>query len=265
MHPVALNARNPGPMTGGGNWTWLLPGRIPTLIDAGTGHPRHIDSIAGALKAQPLAQVLVTHAHSDHASGAPAIAERMRSVRFCKMPWPERDSRWPAPWEPLSDGDAVEAGDTSLTVLHTPGHAPDHLCFWHEESRTLFGGDLAINGTTVYIPAASHGDLGAYLASIEKVLALQPARILPAHGTVIHDPVAVLRRYLLHRQEREQQILDLVTQGVETSDAIAGVLYRGLGDPLMSRAREMVGAHLIKLERDGKVIRRDEAWHMIGE
>ncbi len=250
-------------MTGGGNWTWLLTGRIPTLIDAGTGHPRHIDSIAEALKGQPLAQVLVTHAHSDHMSGAPALAERMPGARFFKMPWPERDDRWPAPWEPLAEGDRVDVGDTSLTVVHTPGHAPDHLCFWHDESRTLFGGDLAIKGSTVYIPAAYHGDLAAYIASIEKVIALEPVRILPAHGTVIHDPVPVLRRYLLHRHEREEQILDLVKQGVETPDAIAAVLYHGLSDALMIRAREMVGAHLIKLERDSRVIRRDEAWHMI--
>lgn len=264
MHPVALNARNPGPMTGGGNWTWLLTGRIPTLIDAGTGHARHIDSIAEALKGRPLAQVLVTHAHSDHASGASALAGRMSGARFLKMPWPERDARWPAPWEPLSDGEVVDAGDTSLTVLHTPGHAPDHLCFWHEESRTLFGGDIAIKGTTVYIPSAHHGDLAAYIASIERVIALQPVRLLPAHGSVITDPVTVLRRYLVHRQEREEQILALVMRGIGTPDAIAAGLYRGLSDERMMRAREMVGAHLIKLEREGRVIRRDDAWHMIG-
>lgn len=250
-------------MTGGGNWTWLLRGRVPTLIDAGTGQPRHIDSVAEALKGVSLAQVLVTHSHSDHASGAPAIAERMPGARFFKMPWLERDIRWPAPWEPLADGDVVEAGDTSLTVLHTPGHAPDHVCFWHEESRVLFGGDLAIKGTTVYIPAAHHGDLAAYIASIERVIALQPARLLPAHGAVIDDPVTVLRRYLVHRREREDQILDLLRRGTTTVDAIAADLYRGLSDALMIRAREMVGAHLIKLERDGKVIRRDDAWHMI--
>ncbi len=263
MNPIALNARNPGPMTGGGNWTWLLNGRVPTLIDAGTGHLRHIDSIAEALKGRPLAQVLVTHAHSDHASGAPALAERMPGARFLKMPWPERDARWPAPWEPLSDGDVVDAGDSSLTVLHTPGHAPDHLCFWHQESRSLFGGDLAIKGTTVYIPAAHHGDLGAYLVSIERAISLQPVRLFPAHGSVIADPVKVLRRYLEHRREREGQILDLVTRGMSTPDAIAADLYRGLSEERMIRAREMVGAHLIKLEREGRVIRRDDAWHMI--
>ena len=250
-------------MTGGGNWTWLLRGRLPTLIDAGTGHLRHIDSIAEALKGQPLAQVLVTHSHSDHASGAPALAERMPGARFFKMPWPERDAWWPAPWEPLHDGDVVAAGDTALTVIHTPGHAPDHVCFWHDESKTLFGGDLAIKGTTVYIPSAYHGDLAAYIASIERVIALQPVRLFPAHGSVIADPVTVLRRYLVHRREREEQILELVARGMATPDAIADELYRGLSDALMIRAREMVGAHLIKLERDRKVVRRDEAWHMI--
>ena len=127
----------------------------------------------------------------------------------------------------------------------------------------LFGGDLAIKGTTVYIPAAYHGDLAAYLASIERVIALQPVRLLPAHGAVLDDPVTVLRRYLVHRREREEQILDLVRRAPSTVDAIAADLYRGLSEALMIRAREMVGAHLIKLEREGKVVRRDDAWNMI--
>ena len=82
----------------------------------------------------------------------------------------------------------VEAGDDLLRAVHTPGHAPDHLCFWHEESRTLFSGDLAVKGTTVYIPPNLQGDLADYLASLERVRALQPARLLPAHGPVIDDP-----------------------------------------------------------------------------
>ncbi len=59
-----------------------------------------------------LAQVLVTHGHVDHASGAPALAARFPSARFFKMPWPERDGRWPAPWEPLADASEIDAGDT---------------------------------------------------------------------------------------------------------------------------------------------------------
>ena len=139
LKATAIHAFNPGPITGAGNWTWLVPGRVPTLIDAGTGDTRHLDALERALAGNALAQVLVTHAHGDHASGAPAIAQRMPDVVFRKMLWQERDEKWPVDWQPVRDGDVIPAGDTELTAIHTPGHAPDHLCFWHAPSRTLFG------------------------------------------------------------------------------------------------------------------------------
>src|SRR5689334_11498643 len=100
FHPIAIHAFNPGPMTGAGNSTWLIPGRVPTLIDAGTGDARHLEAIEQALQGASLVQVLVTHSHTDHASGAPAIATRMPHVRFRKMLWPDRDEKWPVPWKP---------------------------------------------------------------------------------------------------------------------------------------------------------------------
>jgi glyoxylase-like metal-dependent hydrolase (beta-lactamase superfamily II) len=182
LNPVPLHAFNPGLITGDGNWTWLIPGRIPTLIDAGTGDPRHLAAVEDALGGARLAQVLVTHGHGDHASGAPDLARSFPEARFRKLPWPEVDDKWTVRWEPIADGERIEAGDTALTAVHTPGHAPDHVCFWHAESRTLFGGDLAIKGTTVWIPTRLQGDLASYLLSLERVLVLDPARLLPAHG-----------------------------------------------------------------------------------
>lgn len=251
-------------MTGAGNWTWLLPGRIPTLIDAGTGEPQHLAALTAALGAAPLAQVLITHAHTDHASGAPAIAARMPTARFRKMLWPERDAKWPVRYEPLSDGEAIEAGDDSLVVVHTPGHAPDHVCFWHEPTRTLFCGDLAVKGTTVWIPANLQGDLAAYLRSLERVVALRPDRMLPAHGPVIDQPEALLRGYLEHRREREQQIVDALKAGDTTPDAITARVYRGLKAELLPMAQEGVVAHLVKLEQERRVRREADRWTMIG-
>jgi glyoxylase-like metal-dependent hydrolase (beta-lactamase superfamily II) len=250
-------------MTGAGNWTWLIPGRVPTLIDAGVGEPQHLDALEQALAGHALGQVLVTHGHSDHASGAPAMASRIPGVHFRKMRWPERDARWPVTWEPLEDGASLEAGDTRVTAVHTPGHAPDHVCFWHAETRTLFGGDLVIRGTTVCIPAGLGGDLAAYLASLERVLALDPARILPAHGPVIDDPARLLRDYLDHRNQREAQIIDVLRRGACDPDAIVARVYRGLADDVRGRARETVTAHLEKLEREGRTARQGDAWHMI--
>lgn len=247
-------------MTGAGNWTWLIPGRVPTLVDAGTGEPAHLEALDAALAGADLAQVLVTHAHTDHAAGAPAIAGTHPGARFRKMLWPERDAKWPLAYEPLEDNQRIEAGDTTLVAVHTPGHAPDHLAFWHEDTRTLFCGDLAVKGTTVWIPANLQGDLAAYLASLERVIALAPARLMPAHGPIIEEPEALLRSYIEHRLEREQQILDALEQGAATPDDIVARVYRGLKEQLRPMAREGVIAHLVKLEREGRVRPDREGW-----
>lgn len=265
LNPVAIHAHNPGPMTGAGNWTWLIPGRIPTLIDAGTGDPRHLDALVEALDRATLQQVLVTHSHLDHAAGAPAIAGRMPHARFMKMPWPERDSKWTVEWDALADGDVIAVGDTAVTAIHTPGHAPDHLCFWHPESRTLFGGDLAVQGTTVWIPTSLRGDLSDYMASLERILTLAPARILPAHGAVIEDPQQLLQGYIAHRREREQQVLEALRDGDSDPDAIVERIYRSVTQRLLPLAREGVIAQLIKLEREGRARRDGDAWHIIDQ
>lgn len=263
MKPIPIHACNPGPYTGEGNWTWLIHGRVTTLIDAGTGDPRHLDAIERALDGATLTQVLVTHGHGDHASGAMALAERFPGARFLKMPWPERDAKWPVPWETLENGRAIAAGDDTLVAVHTPGHAPDHLCFWHADSRSMFCGDLAQRNTTIYVPPQLQGDLIAYLASLKRVLALQPARLLPAHGPVIEEPAALLRSYIEHRREREEQIVERLRAGESSPDAIVASLYRGLKPALLPMARESVLAHLIKLEREGRAGRAGEAWHII--
>jgi glyoxylase-like metal-dependent hydrolase (beta-lactamase superfamily II) len=179
------------------------------------------------------------------------------------MPWPDRDAKWVVDWQPLHHAEIVHAGDTDLVVIHTPGHAPDHVCFWDESSRTLLGGDLAIKGTTVWIPASHGGNLAAYLASLERVLALEPARILPAHGNVIEDPAAVLRAYIDHRRERENQIIDALRAGETSAEAIVRRVYQGLRESLVPLARESVIAHLLKLQQEGRARMAQDAWTMI--
>jgi glyoxylase-like metal-dependent hydrolase (beta-lactamase superfamily II) len=261
--PIPIHAHNPGPYTGRGNTTWLIRGRVPVLIDAGTGDPRHLDELERALDGERLERVLVTHAHSDHVGGAAVLAQRMPHVRFAKFPWPERDARHPVTWERIADNERVVAGDTELVAIHTPGHSPDHLCFWHEPSRSLFCGDLAASGTTVVIPASSGGDLAAYMASLERALAMRAKRLLPAHGPVVDDPDTLLQHYLAHRREREQQVLAALGAGDTQPDAIVSRLYVRLTPALASMARDSVTAHLLKLEREGRVRRVNEGWSII--
>jgi endoribonuclease LACTB2 len=250
-------------MTGDGNWTWLCPGRVPTLVDAGTGLPEHLEAVERALEGARLAQVLVTHGHTDHASGAQALAARFPGVRFRKMLWPERDVRWPVPWDPMVARELVQAGDSLLLAVHTPGHAPDHLCFWHEETRVLLCGDLAQRTNTIYIPANLRGDLTDYMTSLERVRALRPAQLLPAHGPVIEDPERLLQRYIHHRLHREGQVLDALRRGLNSREAILNDMYLGLGEHLVELAKEGLLAHLVKLEREGRVRRDGDAWHIM--
>ena len=261
MNPIQLAAANPGPMTGEGNWTYLIGSTAPILIDAGVGKPSHLAAIAEAAP-NGLSRVIVTHAHPDHVSGAPEMARRWPSASFEKYPWPDRD---PAlPWRWLADGDLIRTDEGVLQAVHTPGHAPDHLVLWHQESRTLFTGDMLVLGNSVVILASHGGDLAAYLASLQRMRDLNPARAYPAHGPVIDDPIGLIDRYLAHRAKREEQVLDALAQQRDTVEAIAADIYTGLIDALVPMARDGVLAHLQKLAREGRVVQVDERWRLAG-
>jgi glyoxylase-like metal-dependent hydrolase (beta-lactamase superfamily II) len=262
MKPIVLHAANPGPMTGDGNWTYLIGGAQPVLIDAGVGHASHLDAIAAAAPNGP-SRVVVTHAHSDHITGAPAIHQRWPDAILLKHPWRERDPQ--LPWTRLDDGAVVRTDQGDLVVLHTPGHAPDHLTLWHADSRTLFVGDMLVQGSTVVIPASQGGSLADYLHSLERMLRLNPARALPAHGPAIDDPAALIHHYVAHRAQREQQVLTLLSSGAATLDSITTRIYPSIANDLRAMARESVLAHLQKLQAERHVAHDRDHWTLIDD
>jgi len=163
-------------------------------------------------------------------------------------------------WRSAGDGDVIVAAEEPLTALHTPGHSPDHMAFWHQPSGTIFTGDLVAQGGSVMIHWSRGGDLAQYLASLERLLALAPRRLLPAHGPAVDDPRTVLVGYLEHRRRRERQVLDALRAGHGSVQAIAESIYDGLAPALMQAAQENVRAHLEKLRTDGLAANEDGRW-----
>lgn len=239
--PILVPAGNPGPYTGDGNNTWLLDGPEPTLIDAGTGEPAHLEAIADALEGRPLHRVLVTHDHPDHASGVPAIRECWPDVEVLAS------ATGCAPDRTLIDGEKLRAGDRTLQVLYTPGHAIDHACFWDAEALDLYSGDMVQLSGSVLIPGDRGGGLDAYLSSLARIGSLGARRLYPGHGPVVVDPAALIARTIAHRHEREDQIRQCLADGLDDIDALVARLYAGLPDALLNAARLTVEAHLTRI------------------
>lgn len=231
-----------------GNNTWLLTGQAPTLVDAGVGSADHISALERALGGTPLLEILITHFHVDHVSGLPHLEER----------WPGVRMRHYGESGGLNHDELVAAGDGQLRVLHTPGHSPDHCCFFDEQTGDLYCGDLARAGGTVVIPATRGGNLADYLESLRLVKRLAPKRLLPGHGPIVDDPQTLIASYLAHRAERDEQIVRALAQRPRPPAEIVREIYPDLNPAFDRAALETVLAHLIKLVAEGRVRKESE-------
>jgi hydroxyacylglutathione hydrolase len=158
----------------------------------------------------------------------------------------------------LADGDTIDGTEFRLEVLHTPGHAPNHLCFFLDEERMLFTGDTILGGMFSVVSPSTGGDMADYLATLARLRKIRRLRaIAPGHGEVIDEPRAKIDEYLKHRRSRERQILALVRRGPMRVQDIVATLYIDTPELLLPVAAKQVHAHLKKLRGEGKVTGRD--------
>lgn len=264
---------------------WMVPVPSPTLpphsetnvylvansgeavfVDAGHGGPEGLALLRAAwvrARSPRVRAVILTHSHTDHAGAAAELAAEFQcpiwshpSGYFLLGNTPAgRPGRPAMERRALADGEVVTVGRLQLQVLHTPGHAPDHLCLFIPSAGILFSGDNVVGVGSTWV-GPPDGDMQEYLQSLERLAAL-PARILaPGHGPILADPPGRIRELIQHRLAREAQILALLKQGPRTAEALAQEIYGPTAPPgVMEVARRTVIGHLVKLEREGRVRR----------
>lgn len=257
---VRLTAPNPGVMTGPGTNSYIVGTRELGVIDPGPAIDSHIEALRAAV-GDRLKWILCTHTHLDHSPAAAAL-KRMTGAAIAGMPTAQ-DGRQDADFTPdrvLAEGDRVEIDGMTLRAVFTPGHVANHLCYLLEEQKLLFTGDHVMQGSTVVISPPG-GDMQAYLASLDKLLALDLAALAPGHGTVITTPHEEARRLIAHRLGREKKVADALSRrNPATLDELVPIAYDDVSEKLYPPAKRSLHAHLIKLEREGRAKLDGERW-----
>lgn len=253
-----LVARNPGPFTYLGTGTFIVGRGAVAVIDPGPEDEAHLAAILQATAGERITDILVTHTHMDHSPLARPLA-RVTGAKVSGQAAPgvdtgfeEADEAAFVPDVNLRDGDRVEGPGWTLEAMATPGHASNHLAFALLEENALFSGDHVMGWSTTVI-SPPDGDMGDYFASLDKVQAGGFTTLWPTHGPPITDPGPFLDAYRAHRQEREEQILAQLAAGRTRIKAIVEQLYAATPSRLHPAAAHSVWAHLIQLDRQGRV------------
>jgi glyoxylase-like metal-dependent hydrolase (beta-lactamase superfamily II) len=262
-------AGNAGPFTGAGTNTYLVGERALAVIDPGPDEAAHQAATVRLAAGRPVTHILLTHAHRDHVDGLARLkaltgaitvgfgrghAARPGSVETADSPSGGDYADWAfIPDMTVADGVIFQAGDMTFEAIHTPGHAPDHLCFaLHGAEPVLLSGDHVMGWSTSVI-APPEGHMGDYLRSLERLTARPEALYLPGHGDAIPDGARTARAYLLHRQMRENSVVQAIRGGAGSSREIAAIVYAGLDPKLLTAARLSVEAHVELLVEKGLV------------
>ena len=259
-------AANPGPFTFTGTGTYIVgrpaPGAGVAVIDPGPPDEAHLSALLTAVEGQGVSHVLVTHTHRDHsplarpfaaAVGAPVLAARPPArIVHASGALDEDDDESFAPDIVLTGGEVLAGDGWTLEAMATPGHASNHMAFVLREENALFSGDHVMGWSTTVV-APPDGDMTAYMASLGAVIERGFSTIWPTHGAPITEPGPFLATYRAHRLEREAQILRQLAAGPRRIPEVVPELYAAVDSRLWPAAGLSVWAHLIALERTGRV------------
>ena len=240
----------------------VLGNRELVLVDPGASDEAEIERLQQATRAleqeggKRFSGIWLTHHHRDHIGaveamrgflGVPVWAHALTAERLA--PAGIRADR------ELTDGQRIVLdGDPAMTmrVIHTPGHARGHVCFFEERLRAVVAGDLVAGGSTIVIDPPE-GDMDDYLNSLQKVIDLEPHYLLPAHGPFVTQAVAKLTEMIEHRHWREERVLASWRSGLREPKEMLSQVYEDLEPAAYPLAERQILAHLERLQKLGVI------------
>lgn len=257
---------NPGALTFKGTNLYVIgEGRV-AVVDPGPAGGDQLDTLLDGLAGETVTHILLTHCHADHSGAVQALKARTGAFT-CGVPRAANDPALaaqspsgrsfvvPVAFDiPLGHGAEVRGEGWAVEAVHTPGHAPDHLCFHLAGRRILLSGDHVMGWNTSVI-APPEGHMGSYLRSLERLMAReQDLTYFPGHGGPILEPQRYVKALMFHRLWRESQIAECLRAGVSTIEAIVPRIYVGLEPGLMRAAALSVLAQLEHMVEKGMVV-----------
>ncbi len=267
-------APNPSPMTYWGTNTWIVGQRGLAIIDPGPDDTRHLEALLRAIGGSTVSHVIVTHAHLDHAPLARRLASATRAPvlafgdaasgrsatmkRLADLGLAGGGEGVDADFRPdicLADDETLEGDGWRLRALHTPGHFASHLGFALGDA--VFSGDHVM-GWASSLVSPPDGDMGAFMATSERLAGIAPRVFYPGHGAPVRDTAGRLDWLMAHRRSREAAILDALSPGPATIPVITARVYTDIPLAMMPAAERNVLAHLIDLKEKSQVAAEPE-------
>jgi len=228
-------APNGGPFTFHGTGTYVIGHGNVAVVDPGPLLNSHIDALKNALRGETITHILITHTHRDHSPAAEPLKSEWAAPTFGFGP--HGGGRIEAgavveaggddsfvPDVVTTDRDVIEGDGWTVEAVHTPGHTSNHLCFHLKEENALFSGDHVMGWSTTIV-SPPDGDMGNYIASLDKLIDRDDAVYWPTHGAPIRDPGKFVPALKAHRMGREDQVLACLKDGLATIDQMVPRMY----------------------------------------
>lgn len=238
---------------GGATNAYLIGSQDGILVDPAG----RTDALDAAVADRPIRHIAVTHTHPDHVGAVEHYAVRTGATVWCRTGYESRfrEATGVSPDQTFREGTTLSS-DGPVSVMDTPGHAPDHVAYLVHQgadgSADVLVGDLLIATGSIFV-GPPDGDMRSYMVSLRRLLQKRGRCLYPGHGPTIATPSQRIETLLEHRRQRERRVQRAVEKGATSVDEILDIAYDKDLSGVRDLASATVQAHLSKLSTEGRI------------